>query len=46
MRELKWKLAIYIFLLGFIMNLLGIVAHVGVSAFPQAQREMFMLAPQ
>ena len=28
-----WKLAIYLFLLGFILNLLGIVSHVVVSSF-------------
>ena len=28
-----WKLAIYLFLLGFILNLLGIVWHVVVSSF-------------
>ena len=33
MRAQKWKLAIYVFLLGFIINLLGIVSHVVVSAF-------------
>src|SRR6516165_1392479 len=33
MRARKWKLAIYVFLLGFIINLLGIVSHVVVSAF-------------
>ena len=33
MRGRMWKLAIYIFLLGFILNLLGIVSHVVVSAF-------------
>jgi putative spermidine/putrescine transport system permease protein len=33
MRGHLWKLAIYIFLLGFIINLLGIVSHVVVSAF-------------
>ena len=33
MRGRMWKLAIYIFLLGFILNLLGIVGHVVVSAF-------------
>jgi putative spermidine/putrescine transport system permease protein len=33
MRGRMWRLAIYIFLLGFILNLLGIVGHVVVSAF-------------
>src|SRR5215471_12309868 len=33
MRRRIWKLAIYIFLLGFILNLFGIVGHVVVSAF-------------
>jgi len=33
MRGRMWKLAIYMFLLGFIINLLGIVSHVVVSAF-------------
>jgi putative spermidine/putrescine transport system permease protein len=28
-----WKLAIYLFLIGFIINLLGIVSHVVVSSF-------------
>ena len=33
MRGRRWKLAIYVFLLGFIINLAGIVSHVVVSAF-------------
>src|SRR5215831_1791175 len=33
MRNRTWKLVIYIFLLGFILNLAGIVSHVVVSAF-------------
>jgi len=33
MRGRTWKLVIYIFLLGFILNLAGIVSHVVVSAF-------------
>src|SRR4029079_3657863 len=33
MRGRMWKLAIYLFLLGFILNLLGIVTHVVVSSF-------------
>src|SRR5215831_4090898 len=33
MRGHLWKLAIYIFLLGFLLNLAGIVSHVVVSAF-------------
>ncbi|MET4799312.1 ABC transporter permease subunit [Bradyrhizobium sp. LB11.1] len=33
MRGRLWKLAIYLFLLGFILNLLGIVSHVVVSSF-------------
>jgi putative spermidine/putrescine transport system permease protein len=33
LRGRMWKLAIYIFLLGFIINLLGIVIHVVVSSF-------------
>lgn len=28
-----WRLALYVFVLGFILNLLGIVGHVSVSAF-------------
>jgi putative spermidine/putrescine transport system permease protein len=33
MRGRMWRLAIYVFVLGFILNLLGIVSHVMVSAF-------------
>ena len=33
MRGRSWKLVIYILLLGFILNLAGIVSHVVVSAF-------------
>ena len=33
MRGRTWKLVIYIFLVGFILNLAGIVSHVVVSAF-------------
>ncbi|MCE5262328.1 MAG: ABC transporter permease subunit [Deltaproteobacteria bacterium] len=33
MRGRMWGLAIYVFVLGFILNLLGIVSHVTVSAF-------------
>lgn len=33
MRGRLWGLALYLFVLGFILNLLGIVSHVGVSAF-------------
>src|SRR6476620_12321974 len=33
MRGRMWKLAIYLFLLGFILNLVGIVTHVVVSSF-------------
>jgi len=33
MRGQKLKLAIYVFILGFILNVLGIIANVGVSAF-------------
>ncbi len=33
MRGRMWGLAIYVFVLGFILNLLGIVSHVMVSAF-------------
>jgi putative spermidine/putrescine transport system permease protein len=33
MRGRMWRLAIYVFVLGFILNLLGIVSHVVVSAF-------------
>jgi hypothetical protein len=31
-----WGLALYLFVLGFILNLLGIVSHVVVSASPSA----------
>lgn len=33
MRGRFWGLALYLFILGFILNLLGIVSHVAVSAF-------------
>ena len=33
MRGRLWHLALYIFVLGFILNLLGIVTHVTMSAF-------------
>jgi len=33
MRDRLWHLALYMFVLGFILNLLGIVSHVVVSAF-------------
>ena len=33
MRGKLWSLALYLFVLGFILNLLGIVTHVTVSAF-------------
>jgi putative spermidine/putrescine transport system permease protein len=33
MRGRLWGLALYLFVLGFILNLLGIVSHVAVSAF-------------
>ncbi|MBN8956518.1 MAG: ABC transporter permease subunit [Rhizobiales bacterium] len=33
LRGRMWKLAIYLFLLGFILNLVGIVSHVVVSSF-------------
>ena len=33
MRGRLWTLALYLFVLGFILNLLGIVSHVTVSAF-------------
>ena len=33
MRGKLWSLALYLFVLGFILNLLGIVSHVTVSAF-------------
>jgi len=33
MRGRLWNLALYMFVLGFILNLLGIVSHVVVSAF-------------
>ncbi|HWT79518.1 MAG TPA: ABC transporter permease, partial [Candidatus Methylomirabilis sp.] len=33
MRGRMWGLALYLFVLGFILNLLGIVSHVTVSAF-------------
>ncbi len=33
MRGKLWSLALYLFVLGFILNLLGIVTHVAVSAF-------------
>ena len=33
MRRRLWGLALYVFVLGFILNLLGIVSHVMVSAF-------------
>ena len=33
MRGRLWSLALYLFVLGFIVNLLGIVTHVTVSAF-------------
>src|SRR5262249_59403284 len=32
-RGYLWRLAIYLFLLGFIFNLVGIVSHVVVSSF-------------
>ena len=33
MRGRLWHLALYVFVLGFILNLLGIVTHVTMSAF-------------
>jgi putative spermidine/putrescine transport system permease protein len=36
MRARLWTLALYVFVLGFILNLLGIVAHVTVSAFAKS----------
>src|ERR1700760_1433853 len=33
MRGKPWRLALYLFILGFILNMMGIVAHVVVSAF-------------
>ena len=33
MRGRLWNLALYLFILGFILNMMGIVSHVVVSAF-------------
>ena len=33
MRAKMWKLSLYLFIVGFILNMLGIVSHVVVSSF-------------
>src|SRR5258708_32977517 len=33
MRRKMWKLSLYMFIIGFILNMLGIVSHVVVSSF-------------